>query len=643
MSSPTPFLRPSRSLGLGSVTLLLLALPLLALPLAAQTAPGVQAGRNEIRVPPTDANLETLDLRVFQQLQSIWKFEVPYDFRFSDQRKASGITFLNVATDDSLRDYKPVHYDHGNGLAAADVDGDGRIDLFFLSQLGGNQLWRNLGGGRFENITEQAGVALKERVAVSASFADIDNDGDADLFVTTVRFGNVLFENDGKGHFRDISQPAGVAYSGHSSGAVFFDYDLDGKLDLFVANVGRYTNDERGRGGFFLGLKDAFSGHLYPDRTETSILYRNLGQNRFEDVSKATGLVDGSWSGDASFSDLNGDRYPDLYVLNMQGDDHYWQNQGGKTFKDRTAELFPHTSWGAMGIKFFDYDNDGRADLFITDMHSDMSRDVPPAYEKIKSRVPETWNADNNVLGNSLFHNLGEGRFEELSQQQNVENYWPWGFSAADLNADGWQDVFITASMNYPFRYGVNSLLLNNAGKGFLDAEFITGLEPRANVPYKVQYELDCSGSDQAHRLCQGKAGNFKVLGSRGSRSSVIFDLEGDGDLDIVTNELNDVPMVLLSDFASRGAIHWLAIELEGKSSNRDGLGAQVTVRASGRKLTQWHDGKSGYLSQSSLPLYFGLGAAETIDSIEVLWPSGKSQEIKTGLAINRLMKIQEP
>ncbi len=221
-------------------------------------------------MPSTDVNLETLDLRVYQQIQSIWKFKVPYEFRFSDQLAASGITFEHHATDDSLRDYKAVHYDHGTGVSAADVDGDGKTDVYFVNQLGGNELWKNLGGGRFQNITAKAGVALKDKVSVAAAFADIDNDGDQDLFVTTVKFGNALFENDGHGVFKDITKAAGVDFSGHSSAAFFFDYDKDGKLDLFVTNLGIYTQDGKGRGGFYLGLVDAFRATPTPSAPTTA-------------------------------------------------------------------------------------------------------------------------------------------------------------------------------------------------------------------------------------------------------------------------------------------------------------------------------------------------------------------------------------
>ena len=167
----------------------------------------------------------------------------------------------------------PVHYDHGNGIAVADVDGDSRPDLYLTSQLGGNELWRNLGGGRFEDITEKAGVGLSDRIGVTASFADYDNDGDPDLFVTSVRTGNALFENDGEGRFADVTEKAGLAYSGHSSGAVFFDFDNDGLLDLFVTNIGVYTIDQKGRGDFHRGMPTPSRATSTPSgpRTASSI------------------------------------------------------------------------------------------------------------------------------------------------------------------------------------------------------------------------------------------------------------------------------------------------------------------------------------------------------------------------------------
>ena len=260
-----------------------------------------------------------LDGRAEAQLATAGELDVDLDFRFTDRLHESGITFVNRATDDSGKAYKPVHYDHGNGIAVADVDGDGRLDIYFTNQVGANELWRNLGGGEFDNVTHAAGVGLPDAISVTASFADTDNDGDADLFVTTVRGGNHLFVNDGSGHFTDATEVAGLGHVAHSSGAVFFDYNRDGLLDLFLCNVGIYSSDDRGPGGYYLGFADAFEGHLQPERrNERSILYENQGGNRFADVTEARGLADESWTGDASPIDANRDGWPDLYVLNMQ-------------------------------------------------------------------------------------------------------------------------------------------------------------------------------------------------------------------------------------------------------------------------------------------------------------------------------------
>ena len=562
--------------------------------------------------------------------------------------KESGITFVHHIVEDAGRHYKAVHYDHGTGLAVADVDGDGLYDIYFVNQVGGNELWKNVGGGRFRNITAEAGVGVPGRISVAASFADIDNDGDEDLFVTTVRGGNVLFENDGRGHFKDITKQAGLDLVAHSSGAVFFDYDNDGLVDLLVCNVGRYTTDQKGPDGAYIGLEDAFFGHLHPDRFEYPILYKNLGHNRFKDVTAEVGLRPAGWGGDATVADLNGDGWPDIFVLNMQGRQHYLENVGGRKFVDKTQQYFPRAPWGAMGAKFFDFDNDGRPDLFVTDMHSDMFEALPPSREKEKARVHPPaqglgGDPDDFVFGNAFFHNVGGGRFEEISDRIGVENYWPWGPSVGDLNADGWDDIFIASSMNYPHRYGINSVMLNDRGQKFVDAEFILGVEPRRDGrTHTPWFELDCLQEGLGTDLCRGQTGRITVMAPLGSRSSVIFDLDGDGDLDIVTNDFNSAPQMLVSDLAQHRSIHWLKIVLAGTASNRDGLGATVRVRAGGRVYTKFNDGKSGYLSQSVLPLYFGLGDANEVERVEVDWPSGRRQ-VETPPGVNRVLRIVEP
>jgi hypothetical protein len=300
-----------------------------------------------------------------------------------------------------------------------------------------------------------------------------------------------------------------------------------------------------------------------------------------------------------------------------------------------------------MGIKFFDWDNDGRVDLLLTDMHSDMSQEVGPGEENKKSTI--AWDehflqtAGRSIFGNAFFWNRGDGRFEEISDRIGVEDYWPWGPSVGDLNADGWDDIFITAGMGFPFRYGINTLLLNEAGRRFRDAEFLLGVEPRATGTTTPFFDLDCATEGAGRPACQGQTGPITVLGTRSSRSSVLIDIDGDGDLDIVTNEFATAPQVLTSDLAQKRKIHFLWVALSGSASNRQGLGATVRVSSAGGVQTKSQDGKSGYLSQSDMPLYFGLGDAARAEKVEVLWPSGRRSVIERGIPVNGILKVSEP
>lgn len=600
--------------------------------------------------PAEIENPDWMKSRELLQKAGARRLEAFHDFKFTDVVESTGITFENRIVDDAGKFYKAVHYDHGNGLAVADVDGDGLLDLYFSTQIGSNELWRNLGEGKFRNITSPV-LRLADKIGVSASFADTDNDGDPDLFVTTVRGGNHFFRNDGKGEFVDETQSAGLGYVGHSSSGIFFDYDKDGLLDLFLCNVGKYTTDEKGVGGYCVGFTDAFEGHQKgKGREERSILYRNVGENRFEDVSEKTGLVDQSWTGDAAPFDYDGDGWTDLYVLSMQGNDEIYRNLGGERFEKVSRKVFPKTSWGAMGIQIFDFDNDGRQDVFVTDMHSDMSQGETPNREKAKADIQwgeemlETGGA--SLFGNAFYRSLGEGKYEEISDKIGAENYWPWGLSSGDLNADGFADVFITSSMNFPFRYGVNSVLLNVGGKRFADCEFVLGVEPRrGGRTAKPWFRVDPQGEDGGNKYVEELELKepTEIWGAVGSRSSAIFDLDQDGDLDVVTNEFHDGPMVLRSNLSEQlgGELNWLGVKLVGSKSNRDGLGSVVKVTAGGKTFTQVNDGVSGYLSHSLIPLYFGLGEAGGVEKVEVTWPSGVQQVVE-GLELGKTHTIQE-
>ena len=592
-----------------------------------------------------------LDSRKELQVASRDSHQAFMDFNFQDSVEVSGITFKNQIVDDAGKYHKAVHYDHGNGLAVADIDNDGFLDVYFSTQIGKNEMWRNVGDGKFVNVTTDD-ISVSDKIGVSASFADTDNDGDADLFVTTVRGGNYFFENDGKGNFSDKTKSSGLGYIGHSSGAVFFDFNKDGLLDLFLCNVGVYTTNERGAGGYCVGLEDAFQGHLKPDeRNELSKLYENKGSNMFVDVSNEVGLLDESWTGDAAPLDYNNDGWTDLYVLSMQGHDQLYKNIEGTKFEVVTEDVFPKTPWGAMGIQIFDFDNDGNQDIYVTDMHSDMSQSIGPNREKLKSEMK--WEESilkskgMSIYGNAFFKSSGVGKYEEVSDEVGAENYWPWGLSSGDFNADGFVDVFITSSMNFPFRYGVNSLLINELGEKFIDAEFILGVEPRrGGRTAKPWFTLNPADGDKDHSLVKeyNITEPVEVWGALGSRSSAIFDMDNDGDLDVITNEFHDGPMVLKSNLSEKKKINSLVVRLIGNgknASNRDGLGAVVTVKAGDKKYTKVHDGVSGYLSHSLIPLYFGLADTSVVDSVFVKWPSGKNQKIDD-IEMGKILEIVE-
>ncbi len=197
--------------------------------------------------------------------------------------------------------------------------------------------------------------------------------------------------------------------------------------------------------------------------------------------------------------------------------------------------------------------------------------------------------------------------------------------------------------MGYPFVYAVNSLLLNEQGKVFRDAEFLVGIEPRRDGRVsKESFVLDFDGADRTHPMSRGRKGQLTVRSSLSTRSAAFVDLDGDGDLDLVTNEFDDVPQVLVSDLSARQSVHYLKVKLVGTRSNREGLGAVVRVRAGAREMSRLHHGKSGYLAQSSLPLYFGLGEAAQVERVEVTWPSGQRQTVTSGIPQNGMLVVTE-
>jgi enediyne biosynthesis protein E4 len=561
-----------------------------------------------------------------------------------------GITWqMHFLPNEQGETFKINLYDHGCGLAVGDFDGDGHEDIYFCNELGPNVLYRNRGDGTFEDVTEKAGVALGDRVCVAATFVDYDNDGRQDLFVTSTRGGNVLFRNLGNGKFQDVTKQAGLAHVGHSQTALFFDFDNDGYLDLFLTNTAEWTSatfDKSTR--YYVGKGDL--GGVMLSRKEHNILYRNNGDGTFSDVTEKAGLKGLGWAGDAVAFDYDGDGYTDLFVTNMFGRCQLYRNNGNGTFTDVTLKVLGRTSWGGIGTKVFDYNNDGLLDLLVVDMHSDMwmgadfnheSEETARASEKKKfsyfhgprvlwdagliqqeKELAEQvgWKPDDVLFGNVFFRNEGNGKFTEISDQAGLETFWPWGIATGDFDNDGLEDVFLPSGMGYPFYYWPNQLLMNQGDGTFRNRATDFGIEPPRrgiNLPNTIN----------------GKPA------VRSSRCAVTADFDGDGRLEIVTNNFNDQPYFFKNQCRAK---NYVAFRLRGTRSNRDAIGAVVHLHQGKKTLTRQVDGACGYLSQSSRTLHFGLGDQPQIDWVEITWPSGMRQRLDA-VAANKLHEIVEP
>jgi hypothetical protein len=571
---------------------------------------------------------------------------------FQERAQQAGIAFRmnNLPNEQGEQRFRINLYDHGAGLAVGDYDNDGRDDIYFLNQHGPTALYRNRGDGTFEDVTATAGVALDGRVSVGATFADYDNDGWEDLFVTTTRAGNVLFHNRGDGTFEDVTAKAGLSHVGHSQTAVFFDYDNDGRLDLFLTNTAHWTTDNFDFAGRNFEGKASLDA-LMSSPIETNILYHNNGDGTFTDVTDQAGLRGRGWAGDVAVFDYDEDGFPDVFVPSMFGRGQLYRNSGHGTFTDVTAETLGPTPHGAIGAKVFDYDGDGRLDLFVVDMHSDMwmgldsrhasleeakqaqhRRFLSPAGPRVNERAEgfvqsqrqsfamAGKNYDELLFGNALYHNLGNGKFAETSQEAGLETFWPWGIATGDFDNDGHEDVFITSGMGYPFYYWPNQLMMNKGNGTFVERAAELGVEPPTGGVYQ---EKNIAGQKAA----------------RSSRSAAVADFDGDGRLEIVTNNFNDRPYFFANRFPLR---NYLELRLTGTSSNRDAIGAVARLWVGNTVMIREVNPAGGYLAQSSRTLHFGLGDRSKVDSIKIRWPRGLVQTL-TNPAINTLHQIREP
>ena len=512
-----------------------------------------------------------------------------------------------------------------NGICAADVDGDG-LDEIYVCQPGGlpNRLYKNVGGGRFTDISRASGLDLLDDTSC-ALFLDWRNTGVQDAVVLRGG-GPVLFLNNGKGKFeqRDNAFHFDGVPKGSFTGMAAADYDRDGKLDLYLCTYSFFQSEAQYR--YPAPYHDANNG-------PPNILFHNAlnpnGIGHFEDVTKASGIDQNNtrFSFAPAWCDTTGDGWPDLYVANDFGRNHFYRNEKGR-FTDRAREAGVEDMGPGMSAAWFDYDGDGRADLYVSNMWSAsgarLSHDgnFAPAHE-----FPEAYRR--HTKGNSLYRNEGNGRFHDTGAGQNVEmGRWAWGSGGFDFDGDGKPEILTTCGM------------LTNTSKDDLMSFFWRQVVAHSPGTQRSEplYENGWNAINQLIRedySWNGREPNV-VYGRRGSRyydfsgvsgldtaedgrAFAVTDFDGDGVPDLALKNRLGPQLRLFENQIGVGA-RWIAFDLVGTKGNRDAIGARVQVDMQ----TQWLNAGSGYLSQHSKRLHFGLGTAVHAERVKITWPSGE-------------------
>jgi hypothetical protein len=488
------------------------------------------------------------------------------------------------------------------GLAAFDYNNDGRADLYFTNGAAAtgetnkpaaswNRLYRNDGGFKFTDVTAQAGIA-GEGFSMGAAAADFDNDGDVDLFVAGFER-NLLYRNTGKGTFENITPQSGIQSRMWSVAAGWLDFDRDGLLDLFVVNYLKWSaSGDRFCGDRTRNIRVYCHPKYYDGLPNT--LYRNRGNGTFEDVSEKSGIASHVGKGmSLGFADYDADGWLDVFVTNDTLPNFLFRNLGNGRFEE-TALLsgagvsINGKAISSMGVVFGDVDNDGRPDLQVTAL------------------AGETF---------PLFRNEGKGQFSDQTAPSGLgratQRRSGWGNTLADLDNDGWKDLF-TANSHVndrieefeAHRYRESNGVFRNTGNGrFVDIS-------------------DQMGTD------------FQT--PRAHRGAIAVDLDNDGRLDIVTSSLGDRPEIWENE--SAGGNRWLALRLTGTKSNRDSIGARIRV---GNQM-QTVATADGYSSSVHSAVHFGLGAQQRVDSVEIIWPNGTKQMLQD-VATNQVLAVKEP
>ena len=547
----------------------------------------------------------------------------------------TGITFKNLLKE--TEQFNVLEYGYlynGGGVSVGDLNNDGLVDIYFTGNMVGSRLYINQGNWEFEEMAQKAGVFAEGLWNTGTTMADVNADGFLDIYVCRSaakdpqKRKNQLFINNGDLTFTERGAEYGVDDSGYSTQGAFFDYDKDGDLDLYVLN--HSTQEYAGFGQITPQLKNK-KNTAYSDK-----LYQN-NEGKFTDVSDAAGLISNvlGFGLGIGISDLNNDTWPDIYVSNDYNEQDYLyiNNQNG-TFSESLEDFIGHTSLFSMGSDIADINNDGYTDIMTLDMlpednYRQKMVSGPDNYDKYSLLVKSGFY--NQSMRNMLQLNNKGTSFSEIGQLAGVSNTdWSWASLFADLDNDGYKDLFITNGykrdytnmdfMNYAVQEKLNE---NKTGKRTAIMQLLEKM-PSTIVE---NYTYKNTGTLSFDKVNSDWGLNQKSL----SNGAAYADLDNDGDLDLVVNNIEQEPFVYRNNSEAFLKNHYLKVKLKGDNSNTFGIGSKVEVFSGpDTRMVQEIMPTRGYQSSVDFNLVFGLGDISTVDSIKVYWPNGKTQALNS-------------